>query len=436
MLDYARSDTHYLLFIYDNMRNELIDKSSTKSADQHPIDAVLRESKGESLQRFEWPFYDTVRGSGPNGWNRLLYRTPALFSKEQFSVFRAIHQWRDTVAREEDESLHYVMPKRVMFSIATSMPTEMPPLLGMSHPISNPMRVRAGELLEIIKKARSAGADGPEMRDLLEPPEAKAEGVGMSEAPSIVAPRTVQADSAGGTEERVPGELPLRNFVSRFWGPSIDRSLSQHSRLAKYAIEGLHFAVPLPQLTAEVFSNSDQGRADATQTLETEPGTPAEHEYQKVRVPKGPNDDGIFVIKQMGGARKRKSSDPLEPTDSATPNGEAASEVPSEIPLGTEEAQNKARRKAERKAQKKLKKEQAQAVHGVSESSAAQQNVAEAAEPFDYANAESILHAKRDFNDRQGPKKAFDPYAKSMDAPKGMRKTKREIAGKSFTFPK
>ncbi|EER44286.1 conserved hypothetical protein [Histoplasma capsulatum H143] len=63
--------------------------------------------------------------------------------------------------------------------------------------------------------------------------------------------------------------------------------------------------------------------------------------------------------------------------------------------------------------------------------------------PFDYSNAESVLHANtaENWNNTNGPyrgnqkpKRQFNPYAKAMDAPQGMRKSKNEIEGKSFTF--
>jgi len=57
----------------------------------------------------------------------------------------------------------------------------------------------------------------------------------------------------------------------------------------------------------------------------------------------------------------------------------------------------------------------------------------ETVEAFDYANAPSVLHAKRRGNDPAGSNFA-DPYSKSMNAPKGMRRTKMEAGGKSYTF--
>ena len=437
MLDYARSDTHYLLFVYDNMRNELIERSDRATTDSNLVDMVLRDSKGESLQRFEWPVYDSTRGLGTNGWYKLLHRTPALFSREQFAVFRAVHQWRDAVAREEDESLHYVMPKQVMFNIATSTPVDISSLLGVSHPISQPMRSRVQELLDIVREAKEAGKNGPEMEDLLQPQEQRAGDTVMAEASptTIQAPRA-QPHAAATTIERAPGEVPFRTNSSRFWGSMFGSSLWQPPQRAVTSVTGLQFAFPLPQLTAEVFQHPKTGGVDTSEVSHGDRAALTEHQYQKVRELKKPDDEGIFVIKQMGSARKMKTTETQGHVDSTSIHGNDSTGNQSEIQLDDEQAQSKALRKAERKAQKKLKKEQAQTVNGTTTSHGAGTNALEPTEAFDYANAESVLHAKRDYNDRSAPKKVFDPYVKSMDAPKGMRKTQREIAGKSFTFPK
>lgn len=437
MLDYARSDTHYLLYIYDNLRNELVERSAGAKQEDHLAEIVLRKSKEEALQRFEWPFYDSILGLGSNGWYKLLDRTPALFSKEQFAVFKAVHQWRDALAREKDESLHHVMPKHVMFNIATSMPMDMPSLLGVSHPISQPMRSRAGQLLEIIRKAKKAGVNGPEMIDVLQPREPRPENRLITLTSSIVQDTSAQVEAVGDPPATAPGELPYRSNNTRFWGSIFGSSLWQAPDPSTITVEGLRFAIPLPQLTAEVFRSGNTKVVNADEGSGDDPGAPVEHQYQKVSDSKKPSDDGIFVIKEMGGARKRRLSDTQERTDTTAPQGDEDTGEQTEIRLEAEEAQSRARRKAERKAQKKLKKEQAQGLNGAATGQGVELDDSHQTEPFDYATAESVLHAKRDFNDRGAPKKkAFDPYAKSMDAPKGMRKTKREIAGKSFTFSK
>jgi len=57
MFDYARSDTHFLLYIYDCMRNELIQRP-TNEADL--IGTVLFNSKETSLKTYDTKVYDVI----------------------------------------------------------------------------------------------------------------------------------------------------------------------------------------------------------------------------------------------------------------------------------------------------------------------------------------------------------------------------------------
>ena len=47
-------------------------------------------------------------------------------------MFAALFDWRDVVAREEDESVHYVMPRRALLALCTHMPVNMDQLVVSS----------------------------------------------------------------------------------------------------------------------------------------------------------------------------------------------------------------------------------------------------------------------------------------------------------------
>jgi hypothetical protein len=55
MIKYAREDTHYLLYIYDRMRNELIRRGNSLS---NLITVVLKNSKEICLKQYEKQVYD------------------------------------------------------------------------------------------------------------------------------------------------------------------------------------------------------------------------------------------------------------------------------------------------------------------------------------------------------------------------------------------
>ena len=127
MLKYARADTHFLLHVYDNLRNALLDRAVSRSASPtsragSPMapDAFVREvlsrSAETALRVYAPEPYDEEGGTGVGGWDTLArkWNKPALgidgVPGVQREVFRAVHIWRDRVAREEDESTGYAYP--------------------------------------------------------------------------------------------------------------------------------------------------------------------------------------------------------------------------------------------------------------------------------------------------------------------------------------
>src|SRR5687767_6389538 len=69
MINYARADTHYLLYIYDRMRNELITNSDHVTFNR--LKVALERSAQLSLKVYETYKYDKS-GEGPGGYKRLL----------------------------------------------------------------------------------------------------------------------------------------------------------------------------------------------------------------------------------------------------------------------------------------------------------------------------------------------------------------------------
>lgn len=435
MFNYARSDTHFLLYIYDNMRNELIEKSDTSQADGDLIRAVMKHSKAETLQRYERPLYDMQSGLGAMGWYNMLCRTPALFNREQFAVFRAAHQWRDTIARQEDESVHTIMPKHVLYNIAREAPTDMPSLLGCSHPMSTVFKRKKESLLGIVKQAKARGATGPDMREMMQcvPPLYVDRSMNtIAEIRTSPAP-ALPAQSLS-PEPLSQYEVLSRSDDSRFWGTTI---VSQGHTVPSY-YANLRLALPLPQLTAEVFEDPKAVGIAGLAASQIDPGARAEHQYVKAKNSK----EDVFVAKEAGGSRKRKpfEIDSLPEPYPPVTNGQIIDSINNEIDeVGISSSVENVDSRAELEERKRLEKarkearksEKARRVDGVT--GAQRKGDVEA---FNYANAPSILHGKRNANGPEGAggSKAEDPYLKSMNAPKGMRKTKKEISGKSFTF--
>ncbi|KAH0395943.1 hypothetical protein KCU89_g9810, partial [Aureobasidium melanogenum] len=430
MFEYARSDTHFLLYIYDNMRNELIEKSdfSVPNHEKDKIHDVLTRSRDTALQRYEHPVYDAAQGQGAGGWYKMLSRTPALLDKQQFAVFRAVHQWRDQVAREQDDSTHYVMANHNIFSLAKEMPTEKAQLFAVAQNTSQTVRLRADELLSVIIKAKEQGENGPDMVSTLKEIEAQQLGVALHETPTHFAalkqsqPKQAVVVATPAPQppvlNRVNSSEPsgVRAKVSQFWG-GLFGGKSQSEQPRPYS-SNISLSVPLPPLTAEVFASSAPLTAPPTPASATPTSaTPT----SALPTPK----DRIFTLKERG--RKRDSDAMSTGNDSLATNADEIDITADE----TLEAKREAKR--QRKEAKKAAKEAA-AQH------AAEVDLEE--EDFDYAAAPSVLDAnKEDPRDRKKNKKepktkAFNPFIKAMDTMKGMPRGQKERAGKSMTFRK
>ncbi|KAL0062975.1 exosome nuclease subunit [Marasmius tenuissimus] len=178
MLDYARSDTHFLLYIYDNLRNALLDRARSLAMSEEPsmmastsktdplhalIREVLSRSEETALRVYEKEIYDAENGTGSSGWDTLarkwnkanLYNSAGAtgIPGMQREVYRRVHTWRDQIAREEDESTRYVLPNQFIFQLAEQPPAEMAALLRVFHSVPPVIRRRAKELLDTIRSA-------------------------------------------------------------------------------------------------------------------------------------------------------------------------------------------------------------------------------------------------------------------------------------------
>ena len=422
------------------MRNELIDKSNDSRDNGNLIDMVLENSKKEALQKYERPIYDAERGMGPSGWYNMLVRMPAMFTKEQFAVFRAVHQWRDVLARKSDESVHVIMQKSVIYNIAREMPMDIPALLACSHPISSMVRQHTDELLRVVKRAKAAGIHGQDLKQFMKDNPAKWEQ-DLDKAPTNKTRQTatVLGQQASTTFPISHIVVSMRSETSNFWGSTVNRPQASPYLHMRPALQqpDIRLALPLPQLTAEVFHNGSAEDVEADELLGVEPGSRAAHQYVK---PQRTVENEVFIIKEIAG-KKRKAmavDDTSEPAHAAEslPSANGKANVLDAVSSGNStelSALEKSQRRAARKAQKKAEKEerkQAETGSAIQETG----NGVGREEPFDYTTAPSVLHAKPNAKDKAGHKPAFDPYSKSLNAPKGQRRLQREIAGKSHTF--
>jgi exosome complex exonuclease RRP6 len=173
------------------------------------------------------------------------------------------------------------------------MPVDKAALLGVAQSISPILRLRADELVAIIKTAKKAGEKGLEMSEVV---------------------------------NKIQAIRPKPFFQSQS--------------------SALNFTPAT--LTAEVFADPADGTSNDVKTF-VDPGARGEHAFisAKGRAKEG-EDDGVFIIKQLGGGRKRKVDEMARSALENLPTAEPIDEnvEADEVPLLDDKTHRKAYAKA------------------------------------------------------------------------------------------
>nr|CAB3244000.1 exosome component 10-like [Phallusia mammillata] len=151
MIAYAKGDTHYLLYVYDLMRNELVERDNGNS---NLLRHVLNSSRDLCLMRYEKPLTTPIshllllerrnrRGKGK------------ALNTQQMEALRLIYNWRDSMARQEDESTGYVLPNHMLLQIAEILPREAQGVLACCNPIPPLLRQHVSVVHRLVMDART-----------------------------------------------------------------------------------------------------------------------------------------------------------------------------------------------------------------------------------------------------------------------------------------
>ncbi|KAG7543483.1 HRDC domain [Arabidopsis thaliana x Arabidopsis arenosa] len=131
MTRYAREDTHYLLYIYDVIRLELQRMAKDDELTDSPLLEVYKRSYDVCTQLYEKELLTE------NSYLHIYGLQAAGFNSAQLAIVAGLCEWRDFIARAEDESTGYVLPNKVLLEIAKEMPVSVGKLRRMlksKHP--------------------------------------------------------------------------------------------------------------------------------------------------------------------------------------------------------------------------------------------------------------------------------------------------------------
>ncbi|KFP22268.1 Exosome component 10, partial [Egretta garzetta] len=145
MIQYARDDTHYLLYIYDKVREALWERGNEQPTQ---LQVVWQRSKDICLKKYIKPLFSD------ESYLELYRRQKKHLNTQQLSAFRLLFAWRDKIARQEDESTGYVLPNHMLLKIAEELPKEPQGIIACCNPVPPLVRQQINELHLLIQQAR------------------------------------------------------------------------------------------------------------------------------------------------------------------------------------------------------------------------------------------------------------------------------------------
>ncbi|NXN23031.1 EXOSX protein, partial [Nycticryphes semicollaris] len=145
MIRYAREDTHYLLYIYDKVREALWERGNEQPTQ---LQVVWQRSKDICLKKYIKPLFSD------ESYLELYRRQKKHLNTQQLVAFRLLFAWRDKMARQEDESTGYVLPNHMLMKIAEELPKEPQGIIACCNPIPPLVRQQINELHLLIQQAR------------------------------------------------------------------------------------------------------------------------------------------------------------------------------------------------------------------------------------------------------------------------------------------
>ncbi|KAF5024921.1 hypothetical protein F66182_3005 [Fusarium sp. NRRL 66182] len=443
MMYYARSDTHYLLYIYDRVRNELVAASDKADLEKDYVGRAVEKSREQSLSRYEHPSLNEETGEGSRGWYGYVFRNSHLaFDGEQFAVFKALWKWRDDTARKEDESANYVLSTRDIAEIARINPPDAKALHSTLPLNASLARPRFNEIWGRIKETKAKG--GPSLLHFftsMAPDTLKKDGMPFAARKTTRLPDLDSEVTVSRlTRSQLFGDMP----ISTQWDVSARSSATQEEDLVPFPWQKF---VQQGSIEADVRHDEATNKTAAI----TEQPVDVENATGNADIQE---DNEEFTLKR---GQKRKSQ-AVEESDSSEQGSESSESDSDEemqdngviaIEDEPDQAASRSARRKQRKAEEKkaererLRRQEAKKARKAQKKQKKQDDKAKKfdAVPFDYSKATSVLHANREPNDAgadtKGKKKFFDPYSKSADTDiKGARKAPPVKGERSATFKK
>ncbi|MBN3326175.1 EXOSX protein, partial [Atractosteus spatula] len=145
MFQYARADTHYLLYVYDRLCKELYECGNEQPA---LLQMVWQKSRDVALKKYTKPIFTE------ESYLELYRKQKRMFNAQQLAALRLLYAWRDKLARHEDESTGYVLPNHMLIKISEELPREPQGIIACCNPVPPLVRQQVNELHLLVQQAR------------------------------------------------------------------------------------------------------------------------------------------------------------------------------------------------------------------------------------------------------------------------------------------
>ncbi|XP_020586128.1 protein RRP6-like 2 [Phalaenopsis equestris] len=310
MIKYAREDTHYLLHIYDLMRSRLLSLSSDEN---DLLLEVYKRSSEICIQLYEKEVLTDT------SYLHIYGLSEADFDAKQLAIVAGLCEWRDKVAREEDESTGYILPNKAVLEIARQMPQSSGSLRRLVKSKHHYVERHLNAVLRIIKNAISNSSAFESIAEEIRKGRAEALAMQISEAensesvnPNEHAMDCTAAEGVGKSSNK----LDILSGADNINPTSMNQSLGQITSVSR-----LQGEKKIPELSLLEISYSSKN-VDAVETVKrdmidneaasssqpTKDGTPT----ASVQVMKKP----ACAFGALFGNTSRKKTKPLKGNDS------------------------------------------------------------------------------------------------------------------------
>lgn len=146
-IKYAREDTHYLLYIYDELRKKIINDAKDNNLDPiESLKSVLNKSKMISLKTYKKPVLKN------EAYYNVMNRYKPVYSRKKYLILKKVYKWRDTTARLEDESTGYILPMNLIFEITELAPKSTTEVYSKIKKLNHVAKRHIPKLVEEILK--------------------------------------------------------------------------------------------------------------------------------------------------------------------------------------------------------------------------------------------------------------------------------------------